>query len=115
VVQATPAGMVMLKDIADVQFGYGEESYLARLDGKRAVFVSASQKDGGNIFAVRDQVNPVLEAFKKELPANIKFEKSFDQSESVAHRLSGFARDFAIAIFLVLLTLLPLGFRPRWW
>jgi multidrug efflux pump subunit AcrB len=111
VVQATPAGMVMLKDIADVQFGYGEESYLARLDGKRAVFVSASQKDGGNIFAVRDQVNPVLEAFKKELPANIKFEKSFDQSESVAHRLSGFARDFAIAIFLVLLTLLPLGFR----
>ncbi len=111
VVQATPAGMVMLKDIADVSFGYGEESYLARLDGKRAVFVSASQKDGGNIFAVRDQVNPVLEAFSKELPADIRFEKSFDQSESVGHRLSGFARDFAIAIFLVLLTLLPLGFR----
>jgi multidrug efflux pump subunit AcrB len=111
VVQATPQGMVTLKDIADVSFGYGEESYLARLNGKRAVFVSASQKDGGNIFAVRDQVSPVLEAFKKELPANIRFEKSFDQSESVQHRLSGFARDFAIAIFLVLLTLLPLGFR----
>jgi multidrug efflux pump subunit AcrB len=111
VVQATPQGMVMLKDIADVSFGYGEESYLARLNGERAVFVSASQKDGGNIFAVRDQVNPVLEAFQKELPADIKFEKSFDQSASVEHRLSGFARDFAIAIFLVLLTLLPLGFR----
>ncbi len=111
VVQATPASMVFLKDIADVSFGYEEENYLARLNGKRAVFVSASQKDGGNIFNVRDQIYPVLEAFKKELPANIKFEKSFDQSESVSHRLSGFARDFAIAIFLVLLTLLPLGFR----
>ncbi len=111
IVQATPQGSVFLRDVADVSFGYEEESYLGRLNGKRAVFVTASQKDGGNIFKVRDEINPVLEQFGKEVPANIGYVKSFDQSESVSHRLSGFTRDFAIAIFLVLLTLLPLGFR----
>jgi multidrug efflux pump subunit AcrB len=111
VIQSSGGQTIYLKDIADVNFNYENESYLARLNGKRAVFVTASQKDGMNIYHVRDQVNPVLEAFQKTLPATIQYEKSFDQSESVAHRLSGFTRDFAIAIFLVLLTLLPLGFR----
>lgn len=111
IIQSSAGQTVYLKDIALVAFDYAEESYLARLNGKRAVFVTASQKDGMNIYQVREGVNPVLEAFQKELPANIQYEKSFDQAESVSHRLSGFTRDFAIAIFLVLLTLLPLGFR----
>jgi multidrug efflux pump subunit AcrB len=111
VIQSSTGQTIYLKDIADVNFDYEEESYVARLNGKRAVFVTASQKDGMNIYQVRDQVNPVLEEFQKTLPAGIKYEKSFDQSESVSHRLSGFTRDFGIAIFLVLLTLLPLGFR----
>ena len=37
--------------------------------------------------------------------------RSFDQATNVEHRLSGFVRDFAIAILLVLVTLLPLGVR----
>ncbi len=102
---------VYLKDIADVAFNYEEETYLARLNGKRAVFVTASQKDNKNINETRDQMYPVLEAFQKELPANIHYEKSFDQAESVTRRLSGFSRDFSIAIVLVLITLIPLGWR----
>ncbi|MES2731064.1 MAG: efflux RND transporter permease subunit, partial [Bacteroidota bacterium] len=71
----------------------------------------ASQKDNKNIDDTRDLINPVLETFQKELPANIHYEKSFDQSENVTRRLAGFSRDFMIAIVLVLLTLIPLGWR----
>src|SRR5258708_34625597 len=39
------------------------------------------------------------------------YEKSFNNAQSVHTRLSHFTMDFVIAIFLVLLTLLPLG--PR--
>jgi multidrug efflux pump subunit AcrB len=102
---------VYLKDVADVAFNYEEETYLGRLNGKRAVFVTASQKDNKNINATRDQMKPVLEAFQKDLPAHISYEKSFDQAESVTRRLAGFSRDFMIAIVLVLITLLPLGWR----
>ncbi|THU33485.1 efflux RND transporter permease subunit [Niastella caeni] len=103
--------LVYVKDVADVNFNYEEQTYLARLNGNRGVFVTASRKMGTNIFDVEKQLKPVLAQFRNELPKNITFEQSFDNAHSVRTRLSGFAGDFAIAIFLVLLTLLPLGWR----
>jgi len=102
---------VYVKDIADVSFDYDESNYIARLNGKRGVFVTASRKMGTNIFDVEKQMQPVLDAFQKELPKSIAYSQSFNNAESVHKRLSGFSVDFGIAIFLVLLTLLPLGFR----
>jgi multidrug efflux pump subunit AcrB len=100
-----------LKDVADIDFNYDEEKHLTRINGKRCVLVTASQKSNENIFKVGDEINPVLESFKKELPVDIKLVKNFDQSVSVRHRLTRFAKDFLIAIVLVLITLLPLGWR----
>ena len=57
------------------------------------------------------RLRPVIEQFSKTLPPHIVLTKNFDQAASVSTRLSRFAKDFGIAIFLVLLTLLPLGFR----
>ncbi len=111
IVSSINGKMVYIKDIADVQFDYDDASYRARLNGKRGVFVTASRKMGTNIFEVEKQMQPVLNKFKESLPPSIKFEQSFDNAESVHKRLDGFTKDFAIAIFLVLLTLLPLGLR----
>lgn len=111
VVASAGGKSIMLKDIATVGFTYEEQRYIARLNGKRGVFVTASRKMGTNIFDVEAEIKPVIEQFKKELPAHIRFEQSFDNAESVRTRLGHFSRDFLIAIFLVLLTLLPLGFR----
>lgn len=102
---------VYVKDIADVSFDYEEQNYIARLDGHRSVFVTASRKMGTNIFDVEKEMKPVLEQFQKELPKNIHYEQSFDNASSVHTRLDHFSNDFIIAILLVLLTLLPLGFR----
>jgi multidrug efflux pump subunit AcrB len=103
--------LVYVKDVADVNFNYEEQTYIGRLNGKRGVFVTASRKMGTNIFAVEKEIKPVLAQFQHELPKNITYEQSFDNAHSVRTRLGGFTRDFAIAIFLVLLTLLPLGLR----
>jgi multidrug efflux pump subunit AcrB len=111
IVSSAGGKQVYVKDVADVELNYEEQTYLARLNGKRGVFVTASRKMGTNIFSVEKQMKPVLEQFQKELPKYIKYEQSFDNAGSVRNRLGGFTRDFSIAIFLVLLTLLPLGFR----
>ena len=103
--------IIHLGDIADVSFNLEDETHLTRLDGHRAVLVTASQKIGENIDKVGKQINPVIEAFAKTLPPHIKLVKNFDQAASVGKRLDRFAKDFAIAILLVSLTLLPLGFR----
>jgi len=111
IVASVAGKTVYVKDIAGVSFDYEDQGYIARLNGKRGVFVTASRKMGTNIFDVEKEMQPVLDQFKKELPNNISFEQSFDNADSVRTRLGHFAGDFAIAIFLVLLTLLPLGFR----
>ena len=103
--------IVRLKDIADVDFDQEEATHITRLNGRRAVLVTASQKEGENIDRVGKQINPVIEAFAKTLPPHIKLAKNFDQSSVVNRRLSGFAKDFLLAILLVSFTLLPLGLR----
>lgn len=103
--------VIYLKDIGTVRMDYQNESHLTRLNGHRAIFVTASQKARQNIFAVRSEVLPVLDKFKSQLPKNMDYYKVFDQSASVGNRMGRFAKDFAIAICLVLITLLPLGTR----
>ncbi|HMJ71064.1 MAG TPA: efflux RND transporter permease subunit [Cyclobacteriaceae bacterium] len=103
--------IVYLRDIADVESAYQDESHLTRLNGYRSVLLTASQKDEQNIFKVSDQVNPVLDEFEKGLPSNMKLIRNFDQSVSVSNRLTRFSKDFMIAILLVSITLLPLGTR----
>jgi multidrug efflux pump subunit AcrB len=102
---------VRVRDIADVSWQTEEQTYTGRFNGKRAVFVTANQKDNTNIFKVRDGIYARLAEFERTLPADIKLERGFDQSKNVSNRLGQLGEDFAIAIALVLLTLLPLGLR----
>jgi len=111
VIESVNGKSVYVRDIAEVSFNYDEPGYIGRLDGKRGVFVTASRKMGTNIFEVEKQMQPVLDNFQKGLPKSIGYNQSFNNAESVHKRLGGFAADFAIAICLVLLTLLPLGVR----
>lgn len=111
VVGAGGGKLVKVRDIAEVSWETEEYAYTGRFNGKRAVFVTANQKDNTNIFKVRDGLYAKLADFEKTLPADIKLERGFDQSRNVANRLDRLGEDFAIAIGLVLLTLLPLGLR----
>ncbi len=111
VVASVNGRLVKVRDIADVSWQTAEYAYTGRFDGRRAVFVTANQKDNTNIFNVRDGIYAKLADFEKTLPADIKLERGFDQSHNVAARLDRLGEDFAIAIGLVLLTLLPLGLR----
>jgi multidrug efflux pump subunit AcrB len=102
---------VRLRDVAEVSWDVGEERYLGRFNGERAVFVTANMKDNQNIFDVREAVFAQLDAFEAGLPAGIRLERGFDQSRNVDKRLSRLEFDFTLAISLVALTLLPLGLR----
>ncbi len=103
--------VVYLQDVADVNLSDGEQKHITRLNGHRAVLVTAALKAGENISHAQGDYRPVLEAFEKTLPPNIDFVKPFDQADNVRKRLGGLGTDFLIAIGLVLITLLPLGGR----
>ena len=103
--------IVFLKDVASVRNDYEESKHIIRLNGYRCVLVTAAQKEDFNISKVQKKYIPLIENFKKTLPSNIDLVHNFDQADNVNKRLSGLGVDFIIAICLVALTLLPLGFR----
>ena len=111
-VVATLGGQIIrVSDIAQVRWDLQQWSYVGRFNGERAVFISANMKDGFNILDVRKSIESSLQQFRKTLPNRMRLELGFDQAGNVAHRLNRLYTDFGIAIALVMLTLLPLGWR----
>lgn len=111
VVAVAEGRSIRVRDVAEVSWDTQEHLYVGRYNGERAVFVTANQKDGYNIFDVRERVNAAAERFRAQLPKRIRLELGFDQSENVARRLDRLTTDFGLAIALVAITLLPLGLR----
>lgn len=103
--------IILLKEIATIDFKLNEEKHITRLNGHRCVLVNAAQKVGTNISSTQKKIIPIIDEFQKGLPANVMLHKNFDQADNVALRLSGLGIDFLIALGLVLITLLPLGTR----
>jgi len=103
--------VVRVRDVARVEWAEDEPTHLTRFNGKRAVFVTVTQKDGQDVGKITAEVRRALGEYEKTLPAGVKLERAFFQAENVDHRLSNLFRDFAIALGLVLITLLPLGLR----
>ncbi|MFZ4690605.1 MAG: efflux RND transporter permease subunit [Polymorphobacter sp.] len=110
-VRASDGRVVRVRDVADVAWGYEEQPHIARINGKRAVWVTLTQKDGLNVLDIRDGAIAAADAYRELLPPDVTLEVGFDQSFDIARKLDQLGRDFAIALGLVLITLLPLGWR----
>ncbi|MBI1340876.1 MMPL family transporter [bacterium] len=111
VLRSVEGSVIRVGDVAEVAWENDEAFHITRFNGERALFVTARAKLGGTIFQVMDNIRAQVDRFEPRLPPEIRLERGFDQSEMVGKRLSSLGRDFTIAIALVLLTLLPLGFR----
>jgi multidrug efflux pump subunit AcrB len=112
IVQMSPEGRTMtLGQIANIYFTDNDETHIARYNGHRAMWVITGMKDKKNIISVRKEIQGVLDEFEKTMPKGMSIAQAFDQEVGVKSRLGGLGKDFLIAIFLVLLTLLPLGTR----
>ncbi|MEO8223186.1 MAG: efflux RND transporter permease subunit [Gammaproteobacteria bacterium] len=111
VVATRNGAITRVRDVAKLYWADQPLSYVGRFNGKRAVFVTANQKDGYNILKVREHIAAAVAEFQAQVPGRIQLEWGFDQSRNVSTRLNRLSTDLMIAIALVTLTLLPLGLR----
>ena len=81
------------------------------INGERAVFVSARARWANPFSRSETAVRARIDAFEATLPDNITLQSRLRPIRDCEAPLGNLGRDFAIAILLVLLTLLPLGFR----
>lgn len=111
VIAASNGASVRVGDVATVAWGDGDAVHIGRYNGQRAMFVTVAVKKGQNVASVRDAVWEELDKMQVGLPKGVTLARGFDQSRNVKQRLSQLGKDFAIALALVLITLLPLGWR----
>ncbi|NQV02775.1 MAG: efflux RND transporter permease subunit, partial [Bacteroidia bacterium] len=103
---------IYLKDIADVEFTYEDQIYHARVNGERCIFLEIKQKEGYNIFRIREDLQVEIMEFTHALPAGISLFTVFDQSIWVDQRINHFMGNLLQGILLVgLIVLLALGLR----
>ncbi len=103
--------LLRVGDVADIKMGSAEHRVKVSHNGQRGLFITANQKQGTDATKLRNRLIQELEIQKKLLPPDIKAVVEFDQSRDIRKRLQELARDFTLALFLVLITLLPLGWR----
>jgi len=122
VVNSYQGRLIYLRDIARVGYGYEKVNYKTRFGskatrveeggGRRAIFIGISQKEGLNVLQTSEELVPVVEAFREELPDGMELELIYDQPSTVRERINGFLNNLLQGIILVgLVIFLSLGIR----
>ncbi len=112
VVRAAGGKVVALSDVARVRQADAEDDWIAHVDGRRAVFITLTQRKGSNIFEVRRGIDQLLEQFRRTLPPTVSLELAFDQAPGVDRQVNGFFDNLYQGLALVgLLVVLVLGAR----
>ena len=113
VIRAENGRMIYLHDLAHVTLTEGLPSYKARYNGTKAVFLGVLQREGTQIFQVKDGIDRVLAEYQPRLPEYIAIQTVMDQAASVDRQIGGFFDSLYQGLLLVaIMSLLVLGFRP---
>lgn len=112
IVYSDPQGhIVRLKDIARVEREYPKpDSYITN-NGKRCVLLSMEMRAGNNIVELGEQLDGILDEFKRTLPDDVAIYRITDQSQVVGDSVHTFLRELLIAVLsviLVVILLMPL-------
>lgn len=101
IIKSTGEHLIRLKDVAEVKFQNEDDKYLARFNGKRAIFVNVLQKKGTNIYDIDKFLQPQIAAYQETLEEDITLHIVLNQAEGVRNRVDDFFVNFAQGILLV--------------
>lgn len=102
---------IRLKDIAKVVKEYPHADSYIKNNGTKCILLSLEMKKGKNIVQMGEDVNRVIEDFKKELPSEVSMYNVTNQAKVVGGSVDNFLRELVIAIVavvVVVMLLLPM-------
>ncbi|WP_299232440.1 efflux RND transporter permease subunit [uncultured Bacteroides sp.] len=100
-----------LKDIAKVVKEYPHADSYIKNNGTKCILLSLEMKKGKNIVQMGEDVNSVIEEFKKELPSEVRMYNVTNQAKVVDDSVDNFLYELVIAIVavvVVVMLLLPM-------
>jgi multidrug efflux pump len=96
---------VYLRDLAEVEFGFKDQTSYSRLDAKPSVTLSIQKRSGENIINIADAVKQILEKEKPNLPAKTTFVVLADQSKEIRSMVNDLENNIIAGLLLVIAVL----------
>jgi HAE1 family hydrophobic/amphiphilic exporter-1 len=107
VVRSAGGALVRLRDVADVEDGFAEETRLSNVMGRRAIMMMIQKRSGANTVATAREVARELEQnVLPTLPRDVEIHPIFDTSEQITQSIGNVARTIRWAFVFVALTTL---------
>ncbi len=94
---------VRLGELGEVVDGVEEDKVAAWWRGERAVVLAVKRQPGANTIAVVDSVRALLPFIRDQIPAAIKLDVLYDQSQSIRESVADMKFTLVLAISLVVL------------
>jgi multidrug efflux pump subunit AcrB len=112
VLRSTPAGVVLLEDVATVEHSTEPQWTRVTADGRDAVLFQVYQQPGGNTVQIAQGIKAKLKEIGKQIPEGVKVANWYDQSDLIVAS-AGSTRD-AVIIGVVLAAIVLLVFLRNW-
>ncbi len=113
IVASTPAGVVYLRDVANVVDGSRETFTLSRLNGETSIAIAIQKQSDANSVKTSDRLQATFKELEKENGGRISFTVAQDLTEFTRNSLSEVQRDLSLAILMVTIVLFLFLHSPR--
>ncbi len=109
IVYTDPTGNVIrVKDIARVVREYPKPDAYIKNNGTNSLLISLEMQPGNNIVSFGKTVDETLQVLKGKISSDVQISKIADMPQAVGHSITHFLKEFAIAIFAVIIVIMLL-------
>ena len=104
--------MARLKDIAAVSMDLEESNYKIKHNGKNSVLLTGYFKENKNVVLVGEDVDSIVESFRKRLPQGIIFDKVLFEPGDIEKSINDFILNLLMGVlFVVIVVFISMGMR----
>ena len=96
---------IAITDVAEVRFGFKEETSFARLNGLPCVTLNVQKRSGENLIQIADAVKGLLDEERERLPATVNLAVLADQSKDIRSMVSDLENNIISGLILVVCVL----------
>jgi len=94
---------VRLKDVGEAVLGPENEESVLKESGVPMIAIAVIPQPGTNYIAIADEITKRIEQIRKDLPADIRFELSWDQTQYIRKSINEVGETLLVAFGLVVL------------
>ena len=107
VIRSVGGALVRLRDVAEVEDGFAEESRLSNVMGRRAIMMMIQKRSGANtVETAREVTRELADNVLPTLPRDVEIHQIFDTSEQITQSIGNVSMTVRWAFVFVVLTAL---------